>query len=117
MASLLIGFILIFKSWATICLLMLMTIENSESRLATLSNPLVRQIISVDFEDYKTHLVESELLKPMSTVLSATNFGKLVPEIVKLSPPRTFKSTFGVMAVTVQSTLILAADGSVGIKP
>jgi len=50
-------------------------------------------------------------------VLSATNLGKLVPTMVKVSPPRTLSSVLGVMDVTVQSTLILAADGSVGINP
>lgn len=87
------------------------------SRLATLSNDLVRQIISVDLEDCRTHFVELEFENPISTVLSATNLGKLVPEIVKLSPPRTLRSVFGVIEVTVHSTKILANDGSVGIKP
>lgn len=82
-----------------------------------MSNDLVMQIISVDLEDCKTHLVVYVLENPISTVLSATNFGKLVPEIVKLSPPRTLSSVFGVMEVTVQSTLILVAAESTGIKP
>ena len=94
-----------------------MVIVNSSSRLATLSKLLVRQIISVDLDDYKTHFVPSELENPISTVLSATNLGKLVPTMVKVSPPRTLSSVSGVIDVTVQSTLILAADGSVGINP
>jgi len=94
-----------------------MVIVNSSSRLATLSKPLVRHFISVDLDDYKTHFVPSELEKPISTVLSATNFGKLVPTMVKISPPRTLISVSGVMDVTVQSTFILAAEGSVGINP
>jgi len=95
----------------------MIVIVNDSSRLATLSNDLVRQTISVDLDDYKTHLVESEFENPISTVLSATNLGKLVPEMVKLSPPRTLSSTSGVIDVTVQSTLILTAVRSVGIKP
>jgi hypothetical protein len=91
--------------------------ENSSSRFATLSNDFVRQIISVDLDDCNTHYVELELENPISTVLSATNLGKFVPEIVKLSPPRTLRSVSGVMEVTVQFTLILAKDESVGIKP
>jgi hypothetical protein len=96
---------------------MLIVIVNSSSRLVFLLKLFVRQIISVDLDDYKTHFVNSELEKLISTVLSATNFGKLVPEMVKRSPPRTLISVSGIMVVTVQSTLILGTLGSVGIKP
>jgi hypothetical protein len=96
---------------------MLIVIVNSSSRLVFLLKLFVRQIISVDLDDYNTHFVNSELEKLISTVLSATNFGKLVPEMVKRSPPRTLISVSGIMAVTVQSTLILGTLGSVGIKP
>jgi hypothetical protein len=71
---------------------MLIVIVNSSSRLVFLLKLFVRQIISVDLDDYKTHFVNSELEKLISTVLSATNFGKLVPEMVKRSPPRTLIS-------------------------
>ena len=96
---------------------MLIIIVNSSSRLVFLLKLFVRQIISVDLDDYKTHFVNSELEKLISTVLSATNFGKLVPEMVKRSPPRTLISVSGIMDVTVQSTLILGKLESVGIKP
>ena len=96
---------------------MLIVIVNSSSRLVFLLKLFVRQIISVDLDDYKTHFVNSELEKLISTVLSATNFGKLVPEMVKRSPPRTLISVSGIMDVTVQSTLILGKLESVGIKP
>lgn len=96
---------------------MLIVIVNSSSRLVFLLKLFVRQIISVDLDDYNTHFVNSELEKLISTVLSATNFGKLVPEMVKRSPPRTLISVSGIMDVTVQSTLILGKLESVGIKP
>jgi hypothetical protein len=57
------------------------------------------------------------LEKPISTVLSFKNFGKLVPEIVKLSEPKTFKFSFGVIAVTVHSTGSFYTEASTGIKP
>jgi hypothetical protein len=61
--------------------------------------------------------VLAELENPMSTVLSLRNLGKLVPEIVSLSYPRTFNSVAGTIEVTVQSTSILAMDYSFGIDP
>ena len=53
----------------------------------------------------------------MSTVLSSKNLGKLVPVIVKLSAPSTFRSVLGVIAVTVQSTSIYGTVVSTGIDP
>ena len=96
---------------------MLIVIVNSSSRLVFLLKLFVRQIISVDLDDYKIHFVNSELEKLILTVLSATNFGKLVPEMIKRSPPRTLISVSGIMDVAVQSILILGTLGSVGTNP
>lgn len=53
----------------------------------------------------------------MSMTLSVKYLGKLVPEIVKLSCPKTLRSVVGRTEATVQSTWILVTSDLVGISP
>jgi hypothetical protein len=64
-------------------------------RAAVLLKDLVRQIKCVEFDLCAIHLVGGVFENSISTVLSPRNLGKLVPMIVKLSAPRTFKKLSG----------------------
>ena len=58
----------------------------------------------MEFDLCGIHLVADGLENSMSTVLSSRNLGKLVPVMVKLSAPRTFKKLSGWIYSTVQLT-------------
>ena len=103
-ALLLMSFIFTVTELSIVTLLMTILTSHCLLSPAILLNYLVKQIKCVEFDFYGMHLVLFGLLNSMSMVLSSRNLGKLVPMMVKLSAPRTLRSSSGWMAETVQLT-------------
>jgi len=85
--------------------------------LAVASKALVRQTRAVDVDVWGAHCVAAVSLNVIETVLLLKSVGKLVPEMVRLSPPSKLMDPVGVRPETEHAIDEDARDALFGTTP